>query len=144
MGPNGSYYHARGNAKRRLDKYEEAIEDYKMMRTMTEQLRFTSLFAEAMVRKKWGERESDRGQLEAAIRVLDEAIEGEKGRQRHSAYFHRATIAEALGRHDKAMEDLREAREVVLRRGDSGWAPGAREVQLQRIEKALERLRGGD
>lgn len=133
---NLSYYHSRGNAKRSLRRYEEALDDYRKMSEVDEHARNTSLFAQAMVRREWGEATSDRSQLEAAVRDLDEAL-GIEGGTKHHVYYQRGLIRKALGRREDAIEDLRAAREAVKREVNTVWAPGSKDAFLKKIEREL-------
>ena len=136
---NLPYYHSRGNAKRSLRRYEEAMDDYRKMTEVEESARNTSLFAQAMVRKDWGEATSDRSQFEAAVRDLDEALTIESG-TKHNVYYHRGLIRKTLGRREGAIEDLKAAREAVKAEVNTIWKPRSRDAFLEKIERELREM----
>ena len=137
---NMVYYHARGNAKRSLRRYGDALDDYTKMIEVDEGALKTSLFAQAMVRKEWGEATSDDSLIEAAVQNLDDALSIERG-PNHHLYFHRSLMRQALGRPEGGREDLTAAWEAVMKERNTVWAPGSREAFLEKIERSLSRLK---
>jgi len=100
---NGTYYYNRGIVKSKLEKLEEAVEDYnKALEYIIEtQLQFNTKFSKGICLRRLGK-------LDASIKELQEAVslKGDKASAHNNlglSYFEREDFEEALNSFTKAI-----------------------------------------